>query len=256
MTTSVRFDDAKFADIQRRFREGKPNEAARRERHSRYDLVASLRNDIEQLLNEGYSFDGIAEYLLSLDVRIPVPTLKNYVSLARRKSGDTRRNKDASARRNSNTTSSLQTPRIARIRPLKPRVQQSDRDQHPIPVAPPAPETRSDEASAGAGTAPTTTSLAPEAPPLTEENLSVDERSTSPHSAVRGPVNGHLHQQHPGKSSSAPREKQGTTDPVDAELTGVDARPDASAVPMLSPNTRGGGDPAETRQSDRAQRDR
>ena len=240
MTTSFRFDDASFADIQRRFREGKPNQAAKRKRHSRYDLVASLRNEIEQLLNEGYSFDGIAEYLLSLDVRIPAPTLKNYVSLARRNSGDRRRKKDVSASRNSNTASSLQAAQIGRIRPSKARGREGARDHHPISVAPPGPEPRSDEPRASSGTAPTTTSLAPEVPPLTGENVSVDEQSTKPTSAVRGPVNGHLHRREPrtampilnsNTQGSGTRESASETPPDDSTAPTLNETSSSFAVP-------------------------
>jgi len=84
MSTSVRYDDATLADIQRRFREGRPSESAKRKRHSRCTLITSLRTEIEQLLNEGYSLDGIAEYFAGLDVHIPAATLKNYLGRARR----------------------------------------------------------------------------------------------------------------------------------------------------------------------------
>lgn len=84
MSTSVRYDDATLADIQRRFREGRPKETAKRKRHSRCSLIASLRTEIEQLLNEGYSLEGIAEYFAALDVPIPAATLKNYLGRARR----------------------------------------------------------------------------------------------------------------------------------------------------------------------------
>jgi hypothetical protein len=51
-------------------------------------LVISLHTDIQNLLDEGYSFEGIADYFATLNVPIPPATLKNYVGRARRRPAD------------------------------------------------------------------------------------------------------------------------------------------------------------------------
>jgi hypothetical protein len=81
----VKFDDTTLAEIQRRFGEGRPSESSKRKRYTRYDVIQRLLTDIERLIAEGYSYEGIAAYLGTLAVDMPPNTLKTYVGRARNK---------------------------------------------------------------------------------------------------------------------------------------------------------------------------
>lgn len=74
-----------FQKIEDLFRAGKPKESQKRQRRpSKRTLISRLLLDIERLLAEGYSFVGIAGYFVDLGLHMPVSTLKNYVTRARR----------------------------------------------------------------------------------------------------------------------------------------------------------------------------
>jgi hypothetical protein len=83
--TTVKFDDMTLAEIQRRFGEGRPSESSKRKRYSGYDVIQRLLTDIERLIAEGYSYEGIAAYLGTLAIDMPPNTLKTYVGRARNK---------------------------------------------------------------------------------------------------------------------------------------------------------------------------
>lgn len=61
------------------FRNGQPDEAHKRQRPTKRDLVASVKPTIEQFRRDGYSWEGIAEYFGKLGVPLSVATLKNYL---------------------------------------------------------------------------------------------------------------------------------------------------------------------------------
>jgi hypothetical protein len=81
----VKFDDTTLAEIQRRFGQGRPSESSKRKRYSGYDIIQRLLTDIERLIADGYSYEGIAAYLGTLSVDMPPNTLKTYVGRARNK---------------------------------------------------------------------------------------------------------------------------------------------------------------------------
>lgn len=215
MTTHVRFDDATFADIQKRFREGRPSEAAKRKRHSRCDLIASLRTEIELLLSEGYSFEGIAEYLATIDVIIPVPTLKNYIGRARKKSGDTRRQPAHSDRRNSRTATSEHPPKAARTRGREARHRESDSAPPPVATTVTVADSRSEQALAVADTQQSHDRQPPENSPGTGPDAPEDGEAPLPHDGRTPPDRRPPLQQNPAATSSEPPAPPAPTEPAD-----------------------------------------
>jgi hypothetical protein len=84
MVMSIDREDP-FQKIEELFRAGKPSESQKRQRRpSKRALIGRLLPDIERLLAEGYSFVGISAYFVDLGLQMPVSTLKNYVTRARR----------------------------------------------------------------------------------------------------------------------------------------------------------------------------
>lgn len=74
-----------FRMIEERFRAGKPSEAEKRKRRtSKRVLVQTLLPEIEGLLREGYTLESVAGYFVDIGLDMPVSTLKNYVTRARR----------------------------------------------------------------------------------------------------------------------------------------------------------------------------
>lgn len=81
---SAQHEDS-FRMIEERFRAGKPSESQKRKRRaSKRELVERLLPEIEGLLREGYTLEGIAGYFVDIGLEMPVTTLKNYVTRARR----------------------------------------------------------------------------------------------------------------------------------------------------------------------------
>jgi len=81
---SIEHEDS-FRMIEERFRAGKPSELQKRKRRSsKRELVERLLPEIEGLLLEGYTLEGIAGYFVDIGLDMPVTTLKNYVTRARR----------------------------------------------------------------------------------------------------------------------------------------------------------------------------
>jgi hypothetical protein len=74
----VTFDDTFIEQLVGKFRQGKPQEVPQPRRRTKRDVVAALHTDLKGLRVEGYSWKGIAQYLVSLGVSMPEATLKSY----------------------------------------------------------------------------------------------------------------------------------------------------------------------------------
>lgn len=213
-TTTVRFDDATFAEIQRRFRAGRPPESAKRKRHSRCDLVASLHSEIEQFLDEGYSFEGLVEYFGSLDVVIPVGTLKNYVGRARRKPGGTRQLPSHNGRRSPGAEADVQRTRTRRAEAHRSHRVPSARSHAAPTAASPSVEVAVDDARPPVATAECTPSeVQPGAPSAPEDAARTDAAASAEIATddVAAPVD--LAKASAGDDES-PRRESGADSPV------------------------------------------
>lgn len=227
MTTPMRFDDATLADIQKRFREGRPNAASKRKRHSRCDVIQSLHTDIERLLGEGYSYEGIAEYLQGFDVVIPVATLKNYVGRARRKlrgaqrAGTSARPELDSPRRHQKKSRSRTSPpprHEASEQPTDPAVttasDRADATHHPVSIE-----------KADSQHPPSDAPTLPETPPADVPPLTPNDNPTS-----KVPAAALEHREMPRATASAPH-----VEPSQSALSDPLSAPTSGPAPPLEP---------------------
>lgn len=256
-TTIVRYDDATLAEIQRRFRAGRPPESGRRKRHSRCDVIVSLHPEIEQLLNEGYTFDAIAQHFAAVDVVIEVATLKNYVGLARRKPGGTSQLPSPTGRRNAGAEPGAQRTKTRHADAQRTQRKPSARphaaptaealtaemamDAAPSVVATAEPTAPADQRSApseaqdvprtAAATSPELATDGASAPAgIAEPQATNDEAPRSERGEANSPVRECSDEVAPGRASSTSPET--SEDEAEVRRPQVNSKPVTAAAPM------------------------